>query len=436
MNVSHLLSAMVVAMATWMPAAAYDFMFNGLAYTVNADQATVSVSCTNRLSPDNYSQLDYAEIPDHVTTRQGITYRVTAIDDFAFAGCGTLECVSIPATVERVGDRALAYCPMLSIIEVDKDNAVYDSRVSCNAVIRVADNTLIAGCTVTMVPGTVRAIGPYAFAGCTELSRVSLPSSVTEIGYEAFGDCTSLTSIEIPATVDEVGCRAFAGCTQLRTLTVDSGNVRYHSPDGCNAVVERATGTLVAGCQGTTLPPSVTAIGYEAFSGCAALFNMAIPETVTGIGHYAFCRADDLQAVDIPATVTAFGDRAFAGCINLETITARLANPATAEYYNLSTFDDVDKQACTVYVPHGTVSLYQATQPWTPFFNIREIPRFQYGDVNADGSVDVADINILLNIVLGFDDADNYDDRAYILGNDFVDVSDVNALINLVISNK
>ncbi len=55
------------------------------------------------------------------------------------------------------------------------------------------------------------------------------------------------------------------------------------------------------------------------------------------------------------------------------------------------------------------------------------------GDVNADGKVDVVDVNIVINIVLGRDNALNYGNRAYILGNATIDVADVNALINLVI---
>ncbi len=58
---------------------------------------------------------------------------------------------------------------------------------------------------------------------------------------------------------------------------------------------------------------------------------------------------------------------------------------------------------------------------------------WMHGDVNADGSVDIDDVNILINIVLDRDSADNYDGRAYILGNSVVDVADINELINLVL---
>jgi len=55
------------------------------------------------------------------------------------------------------------------------------------------------------------------------------------------------------------------------------------------------------------------------------------------------------------------------------------------------------------------------------------------GDVNGDGVVDVTDINALLNVILGIEDASKYDGRADVTGNGDIDVSDVNAVINIVL---
>ncbi len=59
------------------------------------------------------------------------------------------------------------------------------------------------------------------------------------------------------------------------------------------------------------------------------------------------------------------------------------------------------------------------------------------GDVNDDGIVDIADVNIVINIMLGKDSADNYDGRAYITeGDTEVDIADVNAVINLMLGRE
>ncbi len=68
-----------------------------------------------------------------------------------------------------------------------------------------------------------------------------------------------------------------------------------------------------------------------------------------------------------------------------------------------------------------------------PFDEYPEIPVLK-GDVNFDGKVDVTDVNILVNIILGKDSADKYDGRAYITeGDTNVDVSDVNEEVNILL---
>ena len=59
---------------------------------------------------------------------------------------------------------------------------------------------------------------------------------------------------------------------------------------------------------------------------------------------------------------------------------------------------------------------------------------FSQGDVNGDGKVDIDDINILINILLGKDTASKYDGRADINSDTKTDIQDVNQLVNLVLS--
>ena len=51
------------------------------------------------------------------------------------------------------------------------------------------------------------------------------------------------------------------------------------------------------------------------------------------------------------------------------------------------------------------------------------------GDVNADGKVDIADVNEVINAMLG----KTSNDKADITGEGQVDISDVNAVINLML---
>lgn len=55
------------------------------------------------------------------------------------------------------------------------------------------------------------------------------------------------------------------------------------------------------------------------------------------------------------------------------------------------------------------------------------------GDVNADGSIDVTDINVIINIILGNDNANYYNGRADVNDDNVVDISDINAIVGLII---
>ena len=97
-------------------------------------------------------------------------------------------------------------------------------------------------------------------------------------------------------------------------MTVSGSNPIYDSRDSCNAIIETATGTLIAGCMNTVIPETVTSIGDNAFSGCFMLTKAVIPKSVKVIGHYAFTGCTSLASINIPSTVTFIGEEAFSGC--------------------------------------------------------------------------------------------------------------------------
>ena len=62
-------------------------------------------------------------------------------------------------------------------------------------------------------------------------------------------------------------------------------------------------------------------------------------------------------------------------------------------------------------------------------------PPVLLGDVNGDGAVDVGDVNIIVNIMLGKDDAGNYP-GADVTGDGPIDVGDVNQVINIMLGKN
>ena len=90
----------------------------------------------------------------------------------------------------------------LEEIVVESGNSIYDSRENCNAIIQSADNKLIVGCKITVIPNSVTSIGRGAFSGHSEITSITLANNITAIEANAFIDC-ELKSV-------------FALCTSLK----------------------------------------------------------------------------------------------------------------------------------------------------------------------------------------------------------------------------
>ena len=166
----------------------------------------------------------------------------------------------------------------------------------------------------------VTSIGEQAFGGSVKITSVTIPNSVKSIGKNAFLECSSITSIIIPKNVKSIGEGIFDKCINLITINVEEGNKIYDSRDNCNAIIETATNTLLAGCQTTTIPNGVTSIGMMAFAGCTGLTSITIPNSVKSIGDYAFSGCKGLTSINIENGVTSIGVGTFDNCKSITSI--------------------------------------------------------------------------------------------------------------------
>lgn len=64
----------------------------------------------------------------------------------------------------------------------------------------------------------------YAFAGCENMTYISLPDKITMIKRGAFKDCKSLPSITIGKNVEYIGKGAFDGCTGLEEIIFEANS--------------------------------------------------------------------------------------------------------------------------------------------------------------------------------------------------------------------
>ena len=185
---------------------------------------------------------------------------------------------------------------------------------------KIVSNTYTEGKGVIVFTEPVTGIEEGDFANCKNIQEIVIPSGATYIDSGAFKNCTGLREIFIPSTLTSIYVYAFSGCSNLTKITVEEGNPKYDSREGCNAIIAIRTNALMCGCRNTAIPSSVTAIRYGAFEGHTGLCEIVIPEGMTEIAEDAFSGCTGLEKIVFLSSETEIENGAFRGCDNLKVI--------------------------------------------------------------------------------------------------------------------
>lgn len=230
------------------------------------------------------------------------------------------------------------------------------------------------------------------FTDCTLLQNAILPNTVTRLARNAFAGCTALESFIISAGIEEL--LPSSGCISLKAIEVSKANRHFTSIDGVLFNYE-ATEILwfPTGKNGDyQLPPTITAIGENAFVG-THITRLTIPASVTTISRGAFV-GSALIEISLPDNITNVYEGMFQNCSNLNTVHLG----SGTEYIGDFAFDGTDiKQLyiaadippyamenaftngdtnlfgdCILYIPKGCKKIYANHSKWGNFSNIEE----------------------------------------------------------------
>ena len=199
------------------------------------------------------------------------------------------------------------------------------------------------------------------------------------------------------------------------------------------------------------LPNKALRIGVEAFNNCTRLESVTLGRNLERIDAYAFYHCPLLREVKMYKNLSDIGSYAFAECPSLTSLSLgrgvshlcekvfdltplqslTVLNPVPASCDGPLNSRESWYNTCQVYVHLGSQSAFDDAPEWSRFTHLSE--RAERGDVNADGLTDIADVNILINCILGRAHLDislgdlTHDGR--------IDISDVNLLLGIMLGN-
>lgn len=229
---------------------------------------------------------------------------VTAIGEYAFNGFVNLQKVTIPSSVESIGNSAFGEC------------VLKDVNINSNSII---------GAKYSKYSGTLAGI----FGDAVE--NYYLGDDVTTIGDCAFYNGTNIKSLHLPAQMTSIGEGAFNKCTGL-------------------------TGEF-------SFPEGIEILRAYVLQDCSGITSVKLPNTLKEIYTYALAGCD-ITELTLPASLTGIGMYGLADCKGLTSLTCLATTPPEAEKY---AFLEIDCPNTPLYVPEGSVEAYQNAEEWKKF---------------------------------------------------------------------
>lgn len=305
----------------------YEFEVDGIYYNVlrgqdNCCEVTHNGIPSGEEFPDGKAYHGIVQVPETVIL-DTIEYRVTEINDHAFAMCLDLTYVTLPSSITVIDNNAFYGCNNLasvvlpqgltSIGEFAFRDCYYLSPIDIPSTVTSIGNSAFSYCTslqTIRIPEGITVLNNYMFHGCTNLTRIELPTSLSVIGQNAFSECTSLEHLQLPASVTSIGRSAFAECRQLEELILP--------PDV--SIIENYAFRECESLERIDLHSHIRQVGDYAFSGCYSLMQVNMAESVEYIGDYSFAYCESLEDIVLPTSLQQIGIGAFTECVSLQSI--------------------------------------------------------------------------------------------------------------------
>lgn len=230
----------------------------------------------------------------------------------AFKNCTEIEEVTIPKSIQSIGNDAFNGCSSLRNVSfVGEPN---EADFYC-----------------------LNIISSTCFANCTSLERISLPA-FEFVRADIFEGCSNLKDVVLEGSIKQSDCKnMFKGCVNLQYLNmtiygIEDFTVLFSGdeniPDNLNIHL-RGVGLKDASVDRNKVPfRNVTKrinvsfsdeLKYLAnyFTGCLGIYDIELPYGLITIRPYTFYGCTNLRKFIIPDTVKGIGEQAYGGFVGI-----------------------------------------------------------------------------------------------------------------------
>lgn len=324
-----------------------------------------------------------------------VSYPVTGIDEKAFLNNGTIETITLPATITVLGDNCFSDMSNLREFRVDAANQYFAAKdgvlythgylqllyypklLNEEGTLRIPDETTYIAMSAATCSGirevicgeNLQEIDEEAFSYCSDLQKVVFNSNLRSIKGRAFVGCGNLTgTIQLPALLNEIYATAFVQ-TKVDSFRIDESNEQFASVDGVLMDKTKKKIVLFPGSWTEyTFPDDITTIGAYAFSNSNLQGKMTLPPHVSVIEQGAFEGCKSVTDLTLNAELTRIDKYGFWYCLGLQSITCMATTPPEC---GKDAWGGLN-HSIPLYVPEEVVEDYKVADGWKDF-NVQAI---------------------------------------------------------------